>query len=179
MLHLSARRLIIAFFSQKRNDTSFLKNAFILISNLSAPSYIRLSLYRPLKNIAYRAITVISIALHLISSVSLFVLGNSIPNVLTRISEGSPDSFETWEINENARGTNSMEDGLFAGRYRASPSQEAVSLTGCESITRPLTGAEQFYVEKRKRKEKRSLIFIVAIMDFIICFEELKEGEEG
>lgn len=55
-----------------------------VIATLSSNLFLLLSLYRLLKNIAYRAITVIAIALRLISSIS-FLLGNSIPNILTRI----------------------------------------------------------------------------------------------
>jgi len=46
-----------------------------------------------------------------------------------------------------------------------------------ESITRPLTARSNF--TRRNESEKRSLIFIAAIMDFITRFEERKKRSRG
>lgn len=57
-------------------------------------------------------------------------------------------------------------------RLNGPPSQKVFSLMGRESITRPLTPQSNF--TRRNESEKRSLIFIAGIMDFITRFEKRK-----
>lgn len=69
-------------------------------------------------------------------------------------------------------------DYLQGAISRASPSARGVFFDGTRIDNKAINVAQSNFT-RRNESEKRSLIFIVAIMDFITCFEEPWKGVEG
>lgn len=132
---------------------------------------------RTLRAYDYRTIAVSCVLFFFLRVYLCWKKCDSADNALNPRKDSS-SRLETLEINENARVAQIRRKTDYL-RGGASPSRKVFSLTRRESITRPLTARSNFTRREKQRNEseKRSLIFIVAIMDFFITrFEKRKRG---